>query len=93
MSKWEYCAVVGLRKPLSNRQLDPKYPAIWYFTPSGVVINEITGGKGLETKEIGRVIANLGEQGWEMVGCANVVEGGSNSTDSSHCLYFKRPIP
>ncbi|MBI2304537.1 MAG: hypothetical protein HYU86_07305 [Chloroflexi bacterium] len=82
MSKWEYCAVVGIGK--LTRDLNPYYPAIWHFTAEGVQVIQI---KGKEAAEVGRTIARLGEEGWEMVGCGT--EGGDNS--SHHVVYFKRP--
>ena len=35
--------------------------------------------------EVATVLAQLGEQGWEMVGCGSVFASG-------HFLYFKRPV-
>jgi hypothetical protein len=35
--------------------------------------------------EVAGVLAKLGEEGWEMVGCGSVFAAG-------HFLYFKRPL-
>ncbi len=35
--------------------------------------------------EVAKVLAQLGDEGWEMVGCGAVFASG-------HFLYFKRPI-
>lgn len=79
MPAWEYCAVVGMYR--NERKLEPAYPAVWYFTPHRIHIVEI---KGREAEEVARIIAQLGQEGWEMVGAGNTGE-------RSHALYFKRP--
>lgn len=88
MSKWEYCSLVGIGKSL--RELDPKYPAVWYFTKDGIRAIEIKGGKDSEREKIANAIASLGELGWEMVGCSSgSFDQGTNHGDT---LYFKRQI-
>lgn len=87
MAKWEYCAVAGIYKFQHHREFDTTYPAVWYFTLDGVRTVEITGGNIKENIETARVIAQLGEEGWEMTGCATMSEG------TYHILYFKRVKP
>jgi hypothetical protein len=82
MQKWEYCAVVGVRR--FNHKLDPSFPGVWHFTELGIQATQI---KGPEADEVAKTIAQLGEQGWEMVGAGSTGEG------SFHILYFKRPLP
>jgi hypothetical protein len=67
MQKWEYCAV------------EPNH--LVYFTSKGDQRQEF--GKNMRMWEPTRakVIAQLGEQGWEMVGAD--IRG----------VYFKRPKP
>jgi len=88
--RWEYCAVVGLvrRSGQLTATRDPGayYPAVWYFTTQGMLKQEIRGNEAIE---LGKAIAALGEQGWEMVGIAGM-EVGSTS-DSG--IFFKRPKP
>ena len=80
--RWEYCAVVGIdRRSLNSRDLYPHWPALWYFTSTGVRQRDIRGD---EVNEAARTIATLGDEGWEMVGV-----GGT----SGDILYFKRPKP
>jgi hypothetical protein len=88
MQKWEYCAVVGLRKRHMMRNLVPYYPAIWYFTQTGIKVVDI---KGKEQEEVGKAISWLGEEGWEAVGELPV----SPSSDSERVfgILFKRPKP
>ncbi len=74
MQKWEYCAIVGVRR--LDRKLDPDYPAFWSFTVNGVQSSDI---RGAEAVEVAKRIAQLGEEGWEMIG------------GSERILYFKRP--
>ncbi len=87
--KWEYCAVVGVSKPPGYRELDPVYPAIWYFTPTGYTKRDI---KGDEAQEVGKAIAALGDDGWEMVGTGDM---GSPKVgyQADTALFFKRPKP
>jgi len=41
--------------------------------------------KGIEERDaVAQLIAQLGEEGWEMVGCGSLQE-------RKHCIYFKRP--
>jgi hypothetical protein len=81
MQKWEYCAVVGIVR--NERRLEPKFPAIFWFTPGGFRVTEI---KGKENDMTATSIAELGEQGWEMVGVGTGYQGVSQT------LYFKRPL-
>lgn len=80
MQEWEYCAIVGVSR--YDRNLNPGYPALWYFTASGVDIVEIAGQE--EAADVARAVAELGAQGWEMVGCGN-------TSQFHHAIYFKRP--
>jgi hypothetical protein len=77
MHVWEYCAVVEIRT--GGRDLTPVPPAIWYFTPEGVQVVEFQ-----DNHQVPQIIAQLGQQGWEMVGTGNVAGGGQ-------AVYFKRP--
>ena len=86
MTKWEYCAVVGISSK-GGRLLEPYHPAIWSFTPRGYEVVQITGQ---EAAEVAKIIAHLGEEGWEMVACANAGETGLSGSEA-HILYFKRP--
>jgi hypothetical protein len=79
MQKWEYCAIIGMRSTL--RDLNPAYPALWHFSNEGYGSTPI---KGYEAAEVAKTIAELGEQGWEMIGTG--CEAGG-----VHILYFKRP--
>ena len=81
MQKWEYCAIVGISR--NNEKLFPYYPGIWHFTDLGIQASRIHSP---EADEVAKTIAQLGEQGWEMVGAGNV-------SDNYHTLYFKRPLP
>ena len=86
MPKWKYCAVAGIIKFHSERAFRTIWPSVWYFEPGGVRTVQITGGDNKEPEQTARVIAQLGEEGWEMVGCGSADEG------SVHILYFKRPM-
>jgi hypothetical protein len=82
MSKWEYCAVGAIHK--MSRNFDTSYPVLWYFTVAGVRAVDITGGAKQEPFETARIVAELGDEGWEMVASGSANEG------YNHILYFKR---
>jgi len=87
MQKWEYCALVGMAK--HTRNLNPHYPALWYFTPDGYKIVEI---KGAEYSGVAATIAKLGEDGWEMVGVGAMPDKATVGLDPG-VIYFKRLKP
>ena len=86
MQVWEYCAVVGIQRYSERRGFHPRWPAIWHFTSDGIKEVEITID---EIKTTAKTIAQLGEQGWEMVSVGTISAGGESET--THILYFKRP--
>jgi len=81
MQKWEYCAIVNIST--NNEKLSTYYPGIWHFTDLGIQVSRIHSP---EADEVAKTIAQLGEQGWEMV-------GAGNTSNSFHTLYFKRSLP
>lgn len=86
MAKWEYCAVVGLRRS-GNNTVTSYYPSVEYFTAKGVQTVPIRGDtREDEIASLARTIAQLGEEGWEMVGCGN-------NSEVTHSIYFKRLKP
>ena len=77
MQKWEYCAVAGIVWNF-NKMCHCK-PVLWNFTVTGVQPSEITGStKGIDEFDRAKIIAQLGEEGWEMVSGESI-------------LYFNRP--
>ena len=88
MDKWEYC-VLGPIKDVDNRGLIGDYPAWIYFTldgPKKAPVNIRDGGN--EPTVLAKAIAQLGLEGWELVGVGDV---GADRT-SYHVLYFKRLV-
>ena len=88
MAGWEYCAVAGISQKTTHLDGNPRHlgtycPAVWYFTSEGVQTVEI---KGREAAEVGRTIAQLGHEGWEMVGCGD-------TSQTTHTVYFERLKP
>ena len=80
MQKWEYCTIHGL----GNKKTS--FPHYYRLTDKGFepVTDFRKRPKGVsEADAVGHLIAQLGDEGWEMVGAGNVSE-------SYHCLYFKR---
>lgn len=67
MTKWEYCA---LKDPVHE-------PKLVYYNKNGTVV------KDLDSDAVGQCIAELGEDGWEMSGSANL-------SAIKHIVYFKR---
>lgn len=82
MIKWEYCVITGLQyKPYG---LAPFYPQLLMYHPQGAQQTNLTGKN--ESDKVARLIAELGEQGWQMAGTFQESEG-------VHGIYFKRPKP
>ena len=89
MTKWKYCTITGCKTGSATHQFDTHYPKITYFTSEGRNTESLGGSRpdGLyEANAVARLIAQLGEEGWEMVGCGNTAE-------VTHSIYFKRPPP
>ena len=89
MQKWEYCTLGPVEYSSTTWKWAPNEPARIVFTSKGVMeegIN-INGDSSLKDvqDEVAAVLARLGEEGWEMVGCGSVFAAG-------HFLYFKRPV-
>ncbi len=79
MQKWEYCVVGPIRSNFTG--VNPIHILI---TESGQESKRIFSEKGLsEYDALAKVIAKLGNEGWDMVGCAN-------AGIETHLLYFKR---
>jgi hypothetical protein len=87
MQKWEYCAIVGMAK--HTRNLNPHYPALWYFTSEGCKVSEI---KSAETNSVAMTIAKLGDESWEMVGVGAIPDKATVGLDPG-VIYFKRLKP
>jgi hypothetical protein len=83
MPKWEYCLIVGMT------QVNPEYPVFYRITSKGYEIaNDFKKlpKDVLQKDAVAMLIAQLGEDGWEMVGTGATREG------TSHSIYFKRQI-
>ena len=88
MNKWEYC-VLGAIKGIDSRGLLGNFPRIVFFGLDGISRNvSLTGGN--EQVNIAKAIAQLGAEGWEMVG--NGVVPFGTEPPPHHVLYFKRLI-
>ncbi len=84
MQKWEYCVVTRYKVEISQ-YVEPKF---YRFTSRGAEL--VKDFKQLPEKSradaCAQLIAQLGEEGWELAGAGNVGEG-------VHALYFKRLKP
>lgn len=81
--KWEYCAVTRAVYTATNRR-----GAYWinYFKETGVEVVGVEEGAVDSDSVAARLIAKLGEEGWEMVGQGELpVKSGSVDA-----IYFKR---
>lgn len=88
MQKWEYCIIDGIE---TQTLISPAVGGWFYkglMTGKGIELADynckLTGLTKGDT--VSQCIAQLGDDGWEMVGAGNMSE-------SRHCLYFKRPKP
>ncbi len=89
MQKWEYCTLGPIEYSSTSWKWIPNEPTRIVFTTKGVKeqgfhINEDHSLKDVQD-EVSTALAQLGEQGWELVGCGSVFAAG-------HFLYFKRPL-
>ncbi len=83
MQKWDYCMVGPIRS--AENRIDGQYPHLTHFTERGVDSVRIRAPMDKSTDySLAKTIAELGAEGWELVGCGNVAV-------DMHFLYFKRP--
>lgn len=83
MQKWEYCIVTGI-VPWSGG-LDSEDHLQYFGTASPEITYFGHTTPQQRPQVLAQTIARLGEEGWEMVGCAFAGHRG-------HHIYFKRPI-
>ena len=81
MQKWEYCIITGV-VPWSGG-LDSE-DHLQIFGSDASEITHFRAPAGKRPQILAQTIAQLGEDGWEMVRCAFAGHRG-------HHLYFKRP--
>jgi hypothetical protein len=82
MQKWEYCIVTGV-VPLVGGLDSEDY--LQYFGTDAPEITYCRRTRELRRPQVlSQTLAQLGEDGWEMVGCAFAGHRG-------HHIYFKRP--
>ena len=81
MQKWEYC-VVG---PISRDPdvIERENAGISYIYTDCVKTRTVDN-----KKEFPQIIAQLGNEGWELTGVTPIYQG---SAYTHHILYFKRP--
>jgi hypothetical protein len=81
--RWEYCAVTRAVYTATNRR-----GTYWinYFKETGIEVVGVEEGAFDQDSAAARVMAKLGEEGWEMVGQGGlpVKSGGVDA------IYFKR---
>ena len=83
MQKWEYCV---LQSVSSVEQHEDRRSSMYLQTEDGPKL--VLDGRGVPRGQwglaIGKLLAGLGDEGWEMVGCGS-------TAPIYHSLYFKRP--
>ena len=86
MQKWEYILVQSFSE--WNWEVQAGFPKAYRLTSNGfeLIFECKTNKKGAAESAVGKFIAQLGAEGWEMVGTGNLGE-------KWYCIYFKRPIP
>ena len=87
MQKWEYCLLGQVSMPDNgNPSMRVINPAAYRITCKGFepMVDFKNRPKGISNEvAVGQFIAQLGEEGWEMI-------GAGKTGDYGHCLYFKR---
>ena len=89
MQKWEYCTIGPIEFSSTSWKWLPNEPTRIRFSMKGMVeeafkLDQTSSVKDVQD-EVAKVLAELGEESWEMVGCGAVFASG-------HFLYFKRPV-
>lgn len=92
MDKWEHCAVGPIKADTSGPEAwSGNRPALISFGREGITFESVAvpGCMGSrsngERNSLAGMIATLGDEGWQMVGCGSCLRG------KGHRLYFKRP--
>jgi hypothetical protein len=85
VTKWEYCMVA----------FGQGEPRVVYYQPSGIEVHALARGDADadDSVVIARAIAQLGRDGWEMVGAQTVVvPAGVQVAGAAFDILFKRPL-
>jgi hypothetical protein len=96
--KWEYCVITGI--DTSRGGFYTYYPQLTLFSLEGIRLVQDLGDQSRKNRPTGwentrevdyvaHIIAELGLDGWEMVGAGT---GSSADGTGPQCLYFRRPI-
>jgi len=88
MKRWEYCAIALVGRT-SEGGLYTHYPELVTFGIDGPESEDFGGGGTQEQLRTSKAIAQLGLDGWELVGAAPTHEKEPTTYST---LYFKRPI-
>lgn len=86
MPKWEYCVLESMSSVQDHQDTGKQKNEIYLLTEDGpkLVLNRQGVPKGQWGLAIGKLLARLGDEGWELVGCGSTGQ-------AYHSLYFKRP--
>jgi hypothetical protein len=82
MQKWEYCIVTGVVPWSGGVDSEDHLQRFGADSPEITYFRHTMGER--RPQVVAQTIARLGEEGWEMVGCAFAGRRG-------HHIYFKRP--
>ena len=98
MAKWEYCVITGCR---GDAQFRTELPTLGRFDKKGLYTTQLgrkeakEAGFPAEVHLVASTIAQLGADGWEMVGCgvsSPVIAAIGPTGLCTHSIYFKRQI-
>lgn len=95
MQQWQYCMLGPIKQGGVGAPFGGYYPALVYFKVDGPETRKIEAPAQMKESEVlSQVVAQLGLNGWEMVG-AGAVAGrfgsvGATYDEGFHFLYFKR---
>lgn len=84
MTRWEYCVVTGIG---TRANIGTYMPYLIRFTRSGYDRTHLKKTRHAGEREVvARTIAELGADGWELVGAVHVGE-----SSQTYSLWFERP--
>ncbi|MBK9927767.1 MAG: hypothetical protein IPP66_21045 [Anaerolineales bacterium] len=87
MPKWEYCAIGPIQQDEAAKWKG-FYPQLIYFLKDGLKEQRISKEGNISERDIlAKTIAELGENGWELISTGDSV---ITSSKGMHYLYFKR---
>jgi hypothetical protein len=96
--RWEYCAVTGITRKFGSHQIELIAVITYFGTTGGRTEKVYSGGvdghpssEGIQAPTL-KAMAELGADGWEVVGSETFNLGFDSGQEHVSGLLFKRPL-